>query len=174
MGVSIPSGGIFVFLQDHWLLIAVLVGAVSIPSGGIFVFLLRRLARWKSRRNVSIPSGGIFVFLQPSIRARITQPSRFQSRLAGFLFFYVLAAIAAGYENPVSIPSGGIFVFLRCGTDLRYDQLSFCFNPVWRDFCFSTVTAGAFPPNFFMTFQSRLAGFLFFYTKHTTDIRRLG
>ena len=36
------------------------------------------------------------------------------------------------------------------------------FNPVWRDFCFSTFVI-ALLAIIFSAFQSRLAGFLFFY-----------
>ena len=92
----------------------------------------------------------------------------FQSRRAGFLFFYLcgcshLAAVARQHRvspverelqvgqtqrRKVSIPSSGIFVFLLDATKLCYsNEAHASFNPVERDFCFSTATCGGERPN---------------------------
>ena len=67
-------------------------------------------------------------------------PPQFQSRLAGFLFFY------------------GLLIACSSTDETR-------FNPVWRDFCFSTCILSNTDQMLVPLFQSRLAGFLFFYSE---------
>ena len=62
----------------------------------------------------------------------------------------------------VSIPASGIFVFLLEDLDDSCFTDHVCFNPGERDFCFSTVSEdGRLGEQ--KKFQSRRAGFLFFY-----------
>ena len=105
-----------------------------------------RTACKRATESVSIPSSGIFVFLQKSYRCATPEFAiLFQSRRAGFLFFYVVYSSSANTDISrifVSIPSSGIFVFLHCLPEDRAALSITCFNPVERDFCFSTATCG--------------------------------
>ncbi len=137
---------------------------VSIPPGGIFVFLPEFGSNsWELDALVSIPSGGIFVFLH---------------------FYRTVIDFELYCFNPVWRD----FCFSTFLNTLGGGVLYASFNPVWRDFCFSTDTivitqdgdlqvsipSGGifvFLPYHFQVkgtdlenkFQSRLAGFLFFY-----------
>ena len=141
----------------------VFLGTVSIPSGGIFVFLQDIIVNYTVITAVSIPSGGIFVFLRVYNDFDRNYYDMFQSRLAGFLFFYLTIHMIRRDFMSVSIPSGGIFVFLHTSDAPipiirpvefqsrlagflffyhRYFDAAWpppSFNPVWRDFCFSTA-----------------------------------
>ena len=164
--VSIPSGGIFVFLHQNIVntaLAAMLI--VSIPSGGIFVFL-----RCDERRpgrcfhSVSIPSGGIFVFLPPVEWFFLIGGSLgFNPVWRDFCFSTSIRSRHKSKFWPGFNPVWRDFCFSTPMVGTTRKRNSRCFNPVWRDFCFSTTE---FLPARLTSkwFQSRLAGFLFFYT----------
>ena len=143
--VSIPLLGILFFLPAYWL--AVLASNsgsinVSIPLLGILFFLLhldwllliQLSALWFQSRC----SGFCFFYLMVGT-AVLTVGTLFQSRCSGFCFFYTPKRDPNKTQKfqLVSIPLLGILFFLR------YEKLgqkteSWCFNPVARDFVFST------------------------------------
>ena len=126
---------------------------------------------------------------QQSVRTK-NPIERFQSRSSGLLFFYdgivtgkmtrlrpvgfnpvrrdycfsTLSSIR-GFRRrlsvPVSIPFVGIIAFLR-EIDPDLAQTVRGFNPVRRDYCFSTTFTVGRTLHFCM-FQSRSSGLLFFY-----------
>ncbi len=117
--VSIPASGIFVFLPAAIIFLVMMV-KVSIPASGIFVFLPGWVYPGGSvglALYVSIPASGIFVFLHGEWGAILHSIRLFQSRRAGFLFFY------------------------RFGR-ARPTVMEYRFNPGERDFCFSTRDYG--------------------------------
>jgi len=64
-------------------------------------------------QKVSIPLAGIFVFLQPETEtSQELEEVPFQSRLPGFLSFYLHPGDVILAASVVSIPLAGIFVFL--------------------------------------------------------------
>ena len=97
--------------------------------------------------TVSIPFAGIIVFLQRFFFFPYGCSRLFQSRLPGLLFFYV------SLKHSVKSRVTG-------------------FNPVCRDFCFST-TGQIVVKGSNLSFQSRLPGFLFFYAIAARIVQKL-
>ena len=105
-----------------------------------FLFFYRFMGQYcPNVESVSIPSGGIFVFLLMAMATVCLLVSAFQSRLAGFLFFYEkMVVVNDNRREAFQSRLAGFLFFYEAVSIINEALIGQRFNPVWRDFCFST------------------------------------